>query len=91
MASRAADPTAFMLDSCLSYSFSLKLEATYSSETPVDYQRTAECFITEDRTQHTIVNISESLGDTFTTYTITCHSIYRSDAHHFQSVKAVTT
>jgi hypothetical protein len=37
--------------SCLDYSSTLNLEATCSSETSVDLQRTTRCYIPEDRTR----------------------------------------
>jgi hypothetical protein len=42
--------TCFMLVSCLAYSLALKMEAICSSETSVNFQRTARCYIPEDRT-----------------------------------------
>jgi hypothetical protein len=42
--------TLFKLVSCLSYLSTLKIEATYSSETAVDFQRTTWRYIPEDRT-----------------------------------------
>jgi hypothetical protein len=39
----------FMLGSCLVYSSTLKMEATCSIETSVDFQRTARRYIPEDR------------------------------------------
>jgi hypothetical protein len=38
--------------SCFAYSSTLKIEATYSSDTLVDFQRTARDYIPEDRTLH---------------------------------------
>jgi hypothetical protein len=43
-------PPAFTLVSCLVYSSTLKMEATYSSKTSVDFQRTTRRYIPEDRT-----------------------------------------
>jgi hypothetical protein len=43
-------PTEFRLVSCLAYSSSLKLEATCSSETSVDIQRTIRRYFPEDIT-----------------------------------------
>jgi hypothetical protein len=40
----------FMLVSCLAYSMTLKMEATCSSETLVDFQMTMWHCISEDRT-----------------------------------------
>jgi hypothetical protein len=40
----------FMLDSYLPYSSTLNMEVIYSSETSVDFHRTTQCFIPEDRT-----------------------------------------
>jgi hypothetical protein len=40
------------LISCLSYSSTLKMEETYSSETSVVFQRTTRRYIPEDRTPH---------------------------------------
>jgi hypothetical protein len=45
-------PPAFSLVSCSDYSSILKMEAIYSSETPVDTQRTTWCYIPEDGTLH---------------------------------------
>jgi hypothetical protein len=44
----------FMLVSYLAYSYTLtlKIEATCSSETSVDFQRTTRCYILGDRTLH---------------------------------------
>jgi hypothetical protein len=42
--------TSFMLNSCLAYSSTLKMEPTYSSETLVDFQRAARRYVPEDRT-----------------------------------------
>jgi hypothetical protein len=44
-----AEPSAFTLVSCSAYSSTLKIEAAYSSETSVDFQRTARRYILEDR------------------------------------------
>jgi hypothetical protein len=44
--------TCFMLVSRLSYSSILKMVATCSSETSVDFQRTTQRYIPEDRTVH---------------------------------------
>jgi hypothetical protein len=41
--------TCFMLVSCLAYSSTLKMEATCSSETSVDFQRTTVRCIPEDK------------------------------------------
>jgi hypothetical protein len=38
--------------SCLVYRFTLKMEATGSSKTPVDFQWTTKHYISEDRTLH---------------------------------------
>jgi hypothetical protein len=43
-------PPAFMLVSCLAHSSTLKIEATCSSETPVDFERTTWRYIPQDRT-----------------------------------------
>jgi hypothetical protein len=40
----------FMLVSCLAYSSTLKMKATCSSETSVDFQRTTQRYIPEKRT-----------------------------------------
>jgi hypothetical protein len=45
-------PPTFTLVSCLSYSSTLKMETTCSSETSVDFQRTTLSYVTEDRTLH---------------------------------------
>jgi hypothetical protein len=37
---------------CSAYSVTLKMEAIYSSETSVYFQRTTWCYIPEDRTLH---------------------------------------
>jgi hypothetical protein len=42
----------FTLVSCLAYSSTLKMEATCSSETSADFQRTTRRYISEDRTVH---------------------------------------
>jgi hypothetical protein len=42
----------FMLVSCFAQSSTLKMEATRSSETSAEFQRTARCYIPEDRTLH---------------------------------------
>jgi hypothetical protein len=34
----------------MAYSLTLKMEAKYSSETSIDFQGTAQCYISEDRT-----------------------------------------
>jgi hypothetical protein len=39
----------FMLTSCLAFFSSLKIEATYSSETPLDVQWARRCCVAEDR------------------------------------------
>jgi hypothetical protein len=44
--------TWFRAGFCVAYSSTLKMEATYSSETSVDFQRTIRRYITEDRTVH---------------------------------------
>jgi hypothetical protein len=43
-------PSTFTLVSCLAYFSTLKMEATCSSATSVDFQRTARRYIPEDRT-----------------------------------------
>jgi hypothetical protein len=45
-------PPAFMLVSCSAYSLTLKMEATHSSETSVEFQRTTRHYVPEDRTLH---------------------------------------
>jgi hypothetical protein len=47
---RSCLPPGFTLISCLAYSSALKMEATCSSETSVDFQRAKRCYIPEDRT-----------------------------------------
>jgi hypothetical protein len=42
--------TCVMLISCLDISSTLKMEAIYSSETPVDFQRITQRYIPDDRT-----------------------------------------
>jgi hypothetical protein len=42
--------TCFMLVSCMAYSLTLEMEVTCSSKTSVDFQWTAQCYISEDRT-----------------------------------------
>jgi hypothetical protein len=42
--------TLFTLVSCLAYSLTLKMEATFSPETSLDFQRTTRRYIREDRT-----------------------------------------
>jgi hypothetical protein len=44
--------TCFKLVSCSAYSWTLKMEATCSSETSVDFQRTTHRYIPEHRTLH---------------------------------------
>jgi hypothetical protein len=41
-----------MLVSCLAYSSTLNMEATCSSETPVDFQRTKWHYIAEEKALH---------------------------------------
>jgi hypothetical protein len=45
-------PPAFTLASCLPYFSTLKMEATCSSETSVNFQRTTRRYISEDSTLH---------------------------------------
>jgi hypothetical protein len=45
-------PPAFTLVSCSAYFLTLKMEATCSSETSVDFQRTTRRFIPDDTTPH---------------------------------------
>jgi hypothetical protein len=52
--SRALLATCFMLVSCLSYSSTLKMEATCSSETSVEFKLTTRRYIPEARTLQTI-------------------------------------
>jgi hypothetical protein len=47
---RISQATCFTLVSYLAYSLTLKMEATCSSETLVDFQRTSQHYIPEDRT-----------------------------------------
>jgi hypothetical protein len=42
--------TCFTLVSCMTYSLTLKMQGTCSSETLVDFQQTTLCYIPEDRT-----------------------------------------
>jgi hypothetical protein len=49
--SRRSVATYFTLVSCLAYSSTLRMEATCSCETSVDFKRTTRRYITEDRTQ----------------------------------------
>jgi hypothetical protein len=42
--------TCFTSVSCLAYSLNLKVEATCSSDMPVDFQQTTQCYVPEDRT-----------------------------------------
>jgi hypothetical protein len=42
-------PLAFTMASCLAYSSTLKMDATCSSETSVDFKRTTRRYIPEDR------------------------------------------
>jgi hypothetical protein len=44
--------TCFILISCLAYSSTLKMEATYSSETSADFQRTTLLYIPNARILH---------------------------------------
>jgi hypothetical protein len=48
--------TCFMLVTCSTYSLTLKMEATYSSETSVDFQRITQRYIPEDRTMQGVLN-----------------------------------
>jgi hypothetical protein len=41
--------TYFVLVYCLTYSLTLKMEATYSSETSTNFQRTTRRYIPEDK------------------------------------------
>jgi hypothetical protein len=41
---------------CLAFSSTLKMEATCSSETSVDFQRTTRRYIPEDRTLYCVIN-----------------------------------
>jgi hypothetical protein len=43
---------AFTLFSCLAYSSTMKMVAIYSSETPVDFQRSTQHYVPEVRTLH---------------------------------------
>jgi hypothetical protein len=52
VASRALLAPSFILISWLAYSSTLKMKATYSSETSVDFQRTTQRYISEDITLH---------------------------------------
>jgi hypothetical protein len=45
-------PPAYTLVSCLAYSSTLKMKATCSSETSVDFQRITRRYIPDDRTIH---------------------------------------
>jgi hypothetical protein len=51
---KAGSP-AFRLVSCVAYSSTLKMEATCSSETSVDFQQTTQCYIPEDRALHDLL------------------------------------
>jgi hypothetical protein len=53
-----------MLDSCSAYSWTLKIEATCSSETFVDFQQTTRRYIPEDKTlhNHRCENLNSSNG-----------------------------
>jgi hypothetical protein len=46
---QVASRTSFMLVSCLAYFSNLKMEATCSSETSVDFQRTTRRYVPEDK------------------------------------------
>jgi hypothetical protein len=59
-------PPDFTLVSCLAYFSTLKLEATCSSETSVDFQRTKGRYIPED----TILRVADSSKLLFFTFTI---------------------
>jgi hypothetical protein len=52
--------TRFTLVSCLTYSSTVKMEATKSSETSIDFQRNTRCYISRGRTVHR--HIRESTG-----------------------------
>jgi hypothetical protein len=55
----------------LTYSSTLKMEATCSSETSVDYQRTTRSYIPEDRTLYLHV-VSNLINYIFTSFIIFC-------------------
>jgi hypothetical protein len=48
MKQAASKASCFRVVSCLAYSSNLKMEAKYSSETSVDFQRTTQPYITEN-------------------------------------------
>jgi hypothetical protein len=50
VASRAAEPPAFALVSCLAYTSTLNMEAKFSSKTSVYFERTSLHYIPEDST-----------------------------------------
>jgi hypothetical protein len=45
---------------CLTYSSIMKMETTYSSETLVDFQKAAECYISGDRPLQSVVYFRKS-------------------------------
>jgi hypothetical protein len=68
--------TCSMLDSCMAYSSNLKMEATCSFETSVDFQWTTRRYIPEDRTlcDHRRENLKSY---TYNVGSITTYTMYR--------------
>jgi hypothetical protein len=67
--------TCFMLVSCMAYFSTLKMEATCSSETPVDFQRTTRCYI--PATIIFILNIIHRINsDCFPILRLLCARVY---------------
>jgi hypothetical protein len=58
--------TCFTLDFCLAYSSTLKMEATFSSGTSVDFQQAVRCYIPDDKTVHWIVTLNKARRDEVT-------------------------
>lgn len=50
-------PPVFTLASCSTYSLTLRMEVTCSSESSVDFQQTAWSYIAKDRTQQNICSM----------------------------------
>jgi hypothetical protein len=55
-------PRAYTLVSILAYYSTLTIEATFSSETSVDFQQTTQLYILEDRTLHNNNTLFSCLG-----------------------------
>jgi hypothetical protein len=60
LSARAPLATCFMLGSSLAYSSTLTMEATYSSETSVDFERITRRYISKERTVHMFIIINNN-------------------------------